>query len=139
MASIDILSFKFASEKAMCRSGFTTLSPELLQKQSVVFLLLERVLVSWSLAIDERGGYEDLRGSDRRSIIPYVHERAGVALLKPALPEPAFLSIPVKQHLSDPFIAQGRSVTLRPGARQVVPRWLKPYTTSRILIARSSK
>jgi hypothetical protein len=46
MASIDILSFKFALEKAMYRSGFTTLSPKLLQKQSVVFLLLERVLVS---------------------------------------------------------------------------------------------
>jgi hypothetical protein len=25
--------------------------------------------------MDERGGHEDLRGSGRRSIIPYVHER----------------------------------------------------------------
>jgi hypothetical protein len=40
-----------------------------------VVLLLERVLVSWSLAIDERGGHEDLRGSDHWSIIPYVHRR----------------------------------------------------------------
>jgi hypothetical protein len=38
-----------------------------------VILLLEGALVSWSLAMDERGGHEDLRGSDRRSVIPYVH------------------------------------------------------------------
>jgi hypothetical protein len=37
--------------------------------------LLEGDLVSWSLAIDERGGHEDLYGSGRRSVIPYVHER----------------------------------------------------------------
>jgi hypothetical protein len=40
-----------------------------------VILLLEGVLVSWTLAMDERGGHEDLRGSDRRSVIPYVHGR----------------------------------------------------------------
>jgi hypothetical protein len=40
-----------------------------------VVLLLNRALVSWSLAIDERSGYEDLRGSGCRSVIPYVHER----------------------------------------------------------------
>jgi hypothetical protein len=38
-------------------------------------LLLKRVLVSWSLAMDERGGHEDLRGLGHWSIIPYVHER----------------------------------------------------------------
>jgi hypothetical protein len=40
-----------------------------------VVILLEGDLVSWSLAIDERGGYEDLRGSGHRSVIPYVHGR----------------------------------------------------------------
>jgi hypothetical protein len=40
-----------------------------------VVLLLKRALVSWSLAMDKRGGHKDLRGSDRRSIIPYVHGR----------------------------------------------------------------
>jgi hypothetical protein len=40
-----------------------------------VILLLERVLVSWSLAIDERDGHEDLRGSGHRSVISYVHVR----------------------------------------------------------------
>jgi hypothetical protein len=40
-----------------------------------VVLLLEGALVSWSLAMDERGGHENLRGSDRRSVIPYVHGR----------------------------------------------------------------
>jgi hypothetical protein len=38
-------------------------------------LLLEGSLVSWSLAMDERGGHEDLRGSGRRSVIPYVYGR----------------------------------------------------------------
>jgi hypothetical protein len=40
-----------------------------------VVLLLERGLVSWSLAMDECGGYKDLCGSGRRSVIPYIHER----------------------------------------------------------------
>jgi hypothetical protein len=39
-----------------------TLPPMLLQEQPTVVLLLERALVSWSLAMDERGGREDLRG-----------------------------------------------------------------------------
>jgi hypothetical protein len=34
--------------------------------------------VSWSLAIDERGGHEDLRGSSHLSIIPYVHGRTAL-------------------------------------------------------------
>jgi hypothetical protein len=77
-----------------------------------VVLLLERTLISWSLAMDERGGHEDLCGSGHRSIIPYVHERTGVVLLKPALPEPAFSSVnlystPVNRSLPSPFIAQG--------------------------------
>jgi hypothetical protein len=38
-----------------------------------VVLLLEGALVSWSLAMDERGGHEDLCGSGRWSVIPYVH------------------------------------------------------------------
>jgi hypothetical protein len=59
----------------MCRSGFTTLLTVLLQELHVVVLLLKRVLVSWSLAMDERGEHEDLRGSGRQSVIPYVHGR----------------------------------------------------------------
>jgi hypothetical protein len=42
-----------------------TFSSVLLHEQSAVVLLLDRSLVSWSLTIDERGGYEDLRGSGR--------------------------------------------------------------------------
>jgi hypothetical protein len=38
-------------------------------------LLLGMILVSWSLAIDERGGHKDLRGSGRRSVLPYFFER----------------------------------------------------------------
>jgi hypothetical protein len=40
-----------------------------------VVLLLERTLVSWSLAIDERSRHGYLRGLSHRSIIPYVHGR----------------------------------------------------------------
>jgi hypothetical protein len=57
-----------------------------------VVLLLERAFVSWLLAMDEHGGHEDLRGSDRRSVITYAHGRIGVVLLKLALPEPALSS-----------------------------------------------
>jgi hypothetical protein len=57
-----------------CRSGFMTLPLESLQEQSAVVLLLEGALVPWSLAMDERSGHEDLHGSGRWSIIPYVHE-----------------------------------------------------------------
>jgi hypothetical protein len=101
-----------------------------------VVLLLE--LVSWSLAMDERGGYEDLCGSGHQSVMPYIDRRTGVVLLKPALPQPFFFLTSVKRCLPGPFIAQGRVVTMRPGARQVVSRWLKPYTTSRALMTRSS-
>jgi hypothetical protein len=57
------------------RNGFTILPPVLLHEQLVMILLLEGTLVSWSLVMDERDGYEDLRGSDRRSVMPYVHGR----------------------------------------------------------------
>jgi hypothetical protein len=40
-----------------------------------VVLLLERDLVSWSLAVDECGGHKDLCGLGRRSVIPYVYGR----------------------------------------------------------------
>jgi hypothetical protein len=51
------------------------LPPVLLQEHLIVVLLLKKVLVSWSLAKNERGGHEDLCGFDRRSIISYVHGR----------------------------------------------------------------
>jgi hypothetical protein len=40
-----------------------------------VVLLLKEVLVSWSLDMDECDGHEDLYGSGRLSVIPYVHGR----------------------------------------------------------------
>jgi hypothetical protein len=51
------------------------LPPVALQEQSAVILLLEGVLVSWSLDMDERGGHDDLCGLDHLSVIPYVHGR----------------------------------------------------------------
>jgi hypothetical protein len=38
-----------------------------------VVLMLEGALVSWTLAMDERGGHKNLCGSGRQSVIPYVH------------------------------------------------------------------
>jgi hypothetical protein len=58
-----------------------------------VVLLLGRALASWSLAIDEYSGYEDLRDSGRWSVIPYVHGRTGLYCSSlPCLcePEPFF-------------------------------------------------
>jgi hypothetical protein len=105
-----------------CRSDFATLPLELLQEQPDVVLLLDGALVAWSLAMDEHGGYEDLRGSSHRSVIPYVH---GPTYLSADLS-----STLVKRCLPGPFM-------MRPEARQVALRWLKPYTTSRTLMARS--
>jgi hypothetical protein len=52
-----------------------TLPPVLLQEQPAMVLLLEMTLVSWSLAMDDCGGHEDLRGSGCRSVILYVNGR----------------------------------------------------------------
>jgi hypothetical protein len=120
----------------------------LLQEQPAVVLLLERALVSWSVAMDERGGHEDLRGSGRRNVISYVHGRTELYCsnlsclglpICPPLNRPICRPIPVKRRMSEPFIAQGWTVRLRPGARQVASRWLKPYTTSMVIMARGSK
>jgi hypothetical protein len=63
---IDISSYTVVKVDMVhdCRSGFAILPPKPLQEQPVVLLLLEGTLVSWSLVMDEHGGYEDLRGSD---------------------------------------------------------------------------
>jgi hypothetical protein len=96
-----------------------------------VVLLLEMTLVSWSLAMDERSGHKDLRGSGHQSVIPYIHERTELYYSRLYEPESAYLSAgldrpifstPVKRCQSAPFIAQGRVVTMRPGARQVAQR-----------------
>jgi hypothetical protein len=105
-----------------------------------VVLLLKRVLVSWSLAMDERGGHKDLCGLDHRSVIPYIHGTTKLycsslpCLSLSFLPPP-----PMKRRLPEPFIAQGRAVTLRPRGHPLVPWWLKPYTKSRVIMTRSSK
>jgi hypothetical protein len=52
-----------------------TLPPEPLQEQPAVVLLWGMPLASWLLALGERGGHGDLRGSGRLSVIPYVNGR----------------------------------------------------------------
>jgi hypothetical protein len=64
----------------------------LLQEQPAVVLLLNRALTSWSLAMDEHGGHEDLRGSSHQRIIPYVHGRT----------ELYYSSLPLSLHICPP-------------------------------------
>jgi hypothetical protein len=80
-----------------------------------VVLLLEGTLVSWSLAMDERGRYEDLRDLGRRSVIPYVHGKTELYCSRLYEPEHFFPS-PLKWRPPEPFIAQGRAVTMSPEA-----------------------
>jgi hypothetical protein len=54
---------------------FCDTSTRAAQEQPVVVLLRGRLLASWVLALGERNGHGDLRGSDRLSVIPYVHGR----------------------------------------------------------------
>jgi hypothetical protein len=81
-----------------------------------VVLLLEGTLVSWSLAMDEHGGHEDLRGSARQSVIPYVYGRTKLYCSRlSCLSLIFFLAYPlttVKWHLPEPFIAQGWAVIM---------------------------
>jgi hypothetical protein len=49
-------------------------------------LLLEGALVSWSLAMNEGDGHEDLRGSGHQSVIPYIHRRTELYCSRLALP-----------------------------------------------------
>jgi hypothetical protein len=103
-----------------------------------VVLLLEGALVSWSLAMDERGGHEDLHGSDRWSVIPCVHGRTELYCSSLYEPDPFLFLTLWKWCLPRHFIAQDRVVYNKTWARQVVPKWLKPYIASRALMARSS-
>jgi hypothetical protein len=51
------------------------------QEQYVVVLLLKGDLISWSLAMNERDGHEDLCGLGRQSVIPYVYGRTDLYYL----------------------------------------------------------
>jgi hypothetical protein len=79
-----------------------------------MILLLKRALISWSLAMDECSGHEDLHGSGRWSVIPYVHWRTELYCSSLYESAPFLFLTPVKRCLPGPFIAQGRVVTMRP-------------------------
>jgi hypothetical protein len=121
----------------VCQSGFATLSPVSLYEQSVVVLLLEWTLISCSLAMDEPSGHEDLRGSNRQSVIPYEHGR--IELYCSSLYAWACLFIrrwevtPVRAFYSK--VGQLKWVS-RPDR---LPRVGWPYTAVSVLMARSSK
>jgi hypothetical protein len=65
--------------------------------------------------MDECDGHEDLHGSGRWSVIPYIHERT--KLYCSSMYESEHFSTSQKRCLSDPFIAQGRVDTTRLEAR----------------------
>jgi hypothetical protein len=58
--------------------------------------------------MDERGGHKDLCGSDRWSVIPYVHGRTELYCSSMPCMSLPFLSAPTKRCLPWPFITQGR-------------------------------
>jgi hypothetical protein len=80
--------------------------------------------------------YTWFRPAERNTLCPREN---WVILHKHALPEPVYLSAPVKWRMPEPFIAQGTVVTLRPEAQQVAPRWLKPYIAYMVIMVRSNK
>jgi hypothetical protein len=109
----------------LCRSGFTTLPPVPLQEQPTVVLLLEGHRSLGELAIREYSRHEDLRGSGRRSVIPYVHGWMelycyvlvldwGVRCSLSVSPCVCVEFVPCDYRLPGPFIAQGQAVTGRP-------------------------
>jgi hypothetical protein len=57
-----------------CRSGLRHFHRCRYSSSTAVVLLLEGLRSHKVLVIGEYGGYEDLRGSGRWSVIPYVHE-----------------------------------------------------------------
>jgi hypothetical protein len=77
-----------------------------LQEQPIVVLLLE---ASWTLAMDEHGGYEDLRGSGHRSVILYIHGITQLYCSRLYEPHPFF---------SDPYeeVSTRSFYTSRPGS-----------------------
>jgi hypothetical protein len=80
----------------------------LLQEQlAMIFFLLEMTLASWSFAIDEHDGHEDLCDSDHQSVIPYLNGRTVLYCSSlPCLCEPeSFFLTPVKWRLPKHFIA----------------------------------
>jgi hypothetical protein len=75
-------------------------------------LLLEGALVSWSLAMGERGGHEDLRCSGRQSIIPYIHGITELYCSSMYEPEHFLFLTPQKWCPPGPFIAQSQVATM---------------------------
>jgi hypothetical protein len=104
-----------------------TLPTVLLQEKLTVVLLWGRSLASWSLALDEHSGHEDLRGSGRQNIIPYVHRRTELYCSSIYEPEPFIFSTPSKWRLPEPFIAQGRVVYNESQGPTCGPEAGKPY------------
>jgi hypothetical protein len=59
-----------------------------------VVILWGRPLASWSLALDEHSGHEDLRGLGHQSVIPYVHGRTELYCSSLYEPEPFLFLTP---------------------------------------------
>jgi hypothetical protein len=90
-------------------------------------LLWRRALASWSLAMDESGGHQDLHGSGRWSVIPYVHRRTELYCTSLPCLSLFFFPTSVKWRLPNLFIARGRIVTMSPEARQMASGQVKSY------------
>jgi hypothetical protein len=73
------------------------------RSRSLWFFCGGRPLASWLLALGERGGHDDLRGSGRLSIIPTSTGELRCIVLKPALPEPFLFFDPLEVASTRPF------------------------------------
>jgi hypothetical protein len=78
-----------------------TLQPVLLQEQPAVVLLWGRHLASWSLALAEQSGHEDLHGSCHGKVIPYDHRRTELYCSSLYEPKPFLFSTPLKWRLPE--------------------------------------
>jgi hypothetical protein len=94
-----------------------------------MLLMWGRPLAFLVFALDERGGHDDLCGSDRLSIIPYIHGRTELYFCSSLHCLSLFLfSTPWKWCLPKPFIAQGQAATMSPQGPTGGPGVGEPYT-----------
>jgi hypothetical protein len=73
-------------------------------------LLLYGTLVSCSLAMNERGGHEDLHGSDRQSVIPYIHRRTELYCSRLYEPETFLFPLSVCLSVHPSEVAPARAI-----------------------------
>jgi hypothetical protein len=87
--------------------------------------LLERAYVAQALAMEKHGGHEDLRGSGRRNVIPYIHGRVCcIAVCARAVQAMSLTCLNLTP--APPFVAQGCGSYKGSLGPDRCPEWLGP-------------